>query len=66
MPGKEPEIYDLPDDGGGGYTCKECKLKGAASVMILICTPNGKRAVYHRDCIDADWLEIAHYRGMAD
>jgi len=78
----KPQYFDLPDDGAlfTCAECKHnfleehpekfdelpSSVKGSHDSMWLIVTPDGKRQVLHKGCVDETWFnEYASYGGRA-
>lgn len=58
-----PVYWRLPDDGAP-IRCADCKRQFDMSQVILTQTPNDKRAVLCKECVDEDWLASATNLGM--
>ena len=56
----EPSYKPVKDDGANWY-CSECGEYGKAKDVWFISCPNGSKGIYHKNCIDTDWLKIATF-----
>ena len=57
-----PVYWSLPDDGAS-ITCKDCNQEKPMEDVYLTQLTCGSRRVICLDCIDEDWLKIAHNEG---
>lgn len=46
---------------GALFRCLECDKQGTHSEMWFITIPNGHRGVYHKDCLESDWIALAEF-----
>lgn len=53
--------YQPLKDDGAKFQCKECGGRDRAEAMWFVKTPDGFKGVYHKDCLDSDWLELATF-----
>ena len=54
--------YQPVKDDGAKFKCLDCGLRGPAKDMWFIRTPSGEwDGVYHKDCVDRDWMSGATF-----
>jgi len=51
--------YAAIHDDGAPLRCRECIELGHSSTMWYVVTPDGQKRVFHKDCVDSDWLKKA-------
>ena len=57
---KEATYRPLSDDGAL-FKCVECGEQSRAGEMWFVALPNGHKGVYHKGCVDEDWLQRATF-----
>lgn len=60
MSDSKPTYQPLKNDGAL-YRCKDCNQQGTHSEMWYVTTPNGYKGVFHKECIDPDWIATAEF-----
>ena len=53
-----PCYCEVADDGAP-FRCHDCQQQGHAKDMFFTLTPNGTHAMYHKSCLEQDWLDRA-------
>lgn len=58
----KPVYWALPDDGAS-FQCRDCGQDKSHKDVILTQITCGSREVICKDCIDANWLDMAQNLG---
>ena len=58
-------FFTIKDDGAPAK-CDGCDERSPLTAMLLVETPDGRRRVVHKECIDEDWLNNATDGGEWD
>jgi len=55
--------YWTVKDDGALWKCSDCQVRYPANKVWATETPNGKKSIICKDCIDDDWITNAIHSG---
>lgn len=57
----ENATYRPLKNDGALFKCGECGDRDTYDTMFYISLPNGHKGVYHKKCLDQDWISQAEF-----